>query len=185
MTTDITFSLIRIACLTWLLFWIWSARGVKRTERSESFWSGLSHRLALMCGMVLIYIGPGPRWIPRSEAVNLFAVALTWGGVLFSIWARAILGRNWSSSVTLKQEHELISTGPYSKVRNPIYTGMLLGGFGVVVAIGTAGAVAGYLIAFAALVRKSLIEERMLTTHFGEAYIAYRRRTKLLIPYVF
>jgi protein-S-isoprenylcysteine O-methyltransferase Ste14 len=43
----------------------------------------------------------------------------------------------------------------------------------------------GYLIAFAALLRKSLIEQRMLTAHFGEAYNTYRRRTKLLIPYVF
>jgi protein-S-isoprenylcysteine O-methyltransferase Ste14 len=176
---------MRIACFTWLLFWIWSSRGVKRTARRESFWSGLSHRLALMCGMILIYTGRGPRLIPQSEAINLFAVALTWGGVLFSIWARAILGRNWSSSVTLKQEHELISTGPYSKVRNPIYTGMLLGGLGIVVAVGTAGAIVGYLIAFAALLRKSLIEQRMLTAHFGEAYNTYRRRTKLLIPYVF
>lgn len=135
--------------------------------------------------MILVYIGPGARLIPQSEAVNLFAVALTWAGVLFSIWARAILGRNWSSSVTLKQEHELISTGPYSKVRNPIYTGMLLGGLGIVIAIGTSGAIVGYLIAFAALLRKSLIEETMLTAHFGDRYTAYRRRTKLLIPYVF
>ena len=138
-----------------------------------------------MCGMVLIYIGAGPRWLPPSEVLNLFAVILTWAGVLFSIWARAILGRNWSSSVTLKKEHELILTGPYSKVRNPIYTGMLLCGLGVVVATGTMDAAAGYLIAFAALLRKSLIEQRMLTAHFGEEYSAYRRKTKLLIPYVF
>jgi len=48
-------------------------------------------------------------------------------GLTFSIWARRRLGRNWSGTVTLKKNHELIRTGLYRWVRHPIYTGLLIG----------------------------------------------------------
>jgi protein-S-isoprenylcysteine O-methyltransferase Ste14 len=167
-----------------MLFWLWSARGAKRTERRESWASRLSYILLSMLGLAIMTLA-GPRIFPASEATNFLAVALTWAGLLFSIWARAILGRNWSGTVTLKENHELISTGPYRFVRNPIYTGMLLAGMGGAIAIDTLPAGVGYAIVFAALVRKSVIEQRMLTAHFGAAYNEYRSRTKLLVPYLF
>lgn len=186
MNIHLTFSLIRIAWFTWLLFWIWSARGAKRTERSESTASRLSYLLLVFVGLIIMSFSRfGPQIIPNSEPLNLLGAVLTWAGVLFSIWARAILGGNWSGAVTLKQNHELISTGPYRLVRNPIYAGMLLAGIGLVVALGSLEALAGYLVVFAALIWKSRMEQRMLATRFGDAYTGYRKRTKLLIPYVF
>ena len=44
----------------------------------------------------------------------------------FTVWARIVLGRNWSGIVTVKQDHELITAGPYRWVRHPIYTGLLI-----------------------------------------------------------
>jgi len=57
-------------------------------------------------------------------------------GLLFSVWARRYLGRNWSRAVTIKKDHELITSGPYSLVRHPIYTGLLVGLFGCALAVG-------------------------------------------------
>ena len=56
-------------------------------------------------------------------------------GLLFAVWAREHLGSNWSRSVTIKQGHELITTGPYAVVRHPIYTGILAGFLGTAIAL--------------------------------------------------
>jgi protein-S-isoprenylcysteine O-methyltransferase Ste14 len=47
-------------------------------------------------------------------------------GLSLSVFARFVLGRNWSSAVAVKQEHELVQAGPYRVVRHPIYSGFLL-----------------------------------------------------------
>ena len=57
-------------------------------------------------------------------------------GLAFAVWARVYLGRNWSGTVTVKQDHELIRSGPYGFVRHPIYTGLLLAMLGTAIAIG-------------------------------------------------
>jgi hypothetical protein len=60
---------------------------------------------------------------------------VTIAGLLFAIWAREHLGSNWSRSVTIKQGHELITSGPYAVVRHPIYTGILTGFLSMAIAI--------------------------------------------------
>jgi hypothetical protein len=62
--------------------------------------------------------------------------ALTALGLSFTSWARVHLGRNWSGTVTLKDDHALIRTGPYRRVRHPIYSGALLALAGTVLAVG-------------------------------------------------
>ncbi len=53
-------------------------------------------------------------------------MGLTAVGIAFALWARLWIGRNWSGTITIKDQHELIQRGPYSLVRHPIYTGLLL-----------------------------------------------------------
>jgi len=89
---------------------------------------------------------------------------LTFAGIAFAIWARMLLGRNWSSDVTLKRDHELIVAGPYRWVRHPIYTAVPLAG--------------------AAFWRKLKIEEAVMRRRFGETYAHYAKRVPALIPFV-
>ncbi len=124
------------------------------------------------------------RVIPATTWAGALSVAVTALGVAFAIWARAMLGRNWSGTVTLKQDHELVERGPYAIVRHPIYTGFLVALVGVALALGTVralAAIAGVAIAFALKVR---VEERFLGEQFGDAHAAYRRRVRALIPYL-
>ena len=103
---------------------------------------------------------------------------------LFAIWARNVLGRNWSGIVTLKQDHELIRTGPYRYVRHPIYTGLLIAFAGSAIARGEWRGLLALAIAFVALWRKLKLEEQWMIETFGDAYRRYRDEVRALIPFV-
>jgi protein-S-isoprenylcysteine O-methyltransferase Ste14 len=94
------------------------------------------------------------------------------------------LGKNWSGTVTIKEGHELIMSGPYAVVRHPIYTGLLLAFLGSALARGDWRAVLAFALAAAALWRKLRFEERWMRAQFGDAYAAYARRVSALVPFV-
>jgi protein-S-isoprenylcysteine O-methyltransferase Ste14 len=110
-----------------------------------------------------------------------FAVAL-W---LFRISHKA-LGRNWSITLEIRHEHELVCTGPYAFVRHPMYTSFLLVALAQALllsnwVVGLAGLM-GFAILFVLRVRQ---EERMMLAKFGLPYRAYMERTKRIIPYLY
>uniref|UniRef100_Q02AE1 Isoprenylcysteine carboxyl methyltransferase n=1 Tax=Solibacter usitatus (strain Ellin6076) TaxID=234267 RepID=Q02AE1_SOLUE len=122
--------------------------------------------------------------LPFPLAVKWFGVILTFAGAGFAIWARFILGGNWSASVTVKRDHTLICSGPYGIVRHPIYTGLLLAALGAAIAFADLKSfLAPPLLAFAWR-RKSLVEEEFMRNEFGDEYRAYATRVKALIPFV-
>ena len=111
-------------------------------------------------------------------------MALTAARLLFAVWARQYLGSNWSGTVSIKKDHQLITNGPYALVRHPIYTGVLLALVGSGMAIGEWRAVLGLALASLALWRKLRLEERLMHQQFGAAYQAYCWRVPALIPFV-
>jgi protein-S-isoprenylcysteine O-methyltransferase Ste14 len=117
--------------------------------------------------------------------MNLVGLVLTVLGLLLAIWARVVLGGNWSGSVTFKEDHELIVRGPYALVRHPIYTALLLMYLGTELAIGTVGGLVGWPIFFLSFWIKFRQEEALMIAHFGEQYSVYRKRVRALIPFVF
>ncbi len=177
--------------LVWLLYWRISAADLKHESRHESPWSRAAHLVPLLITAILLAIrghsGDGwwfQRFLPYNNLNFWLGALLTAIGVAFACWARAHLGRNWSATVSVKQDHELIRTGPYALVRHPIYTGMLLAILGTAITIGQWRAVLALLIAFASLWRKLRLEERYMSETFGEEYQRYRAHTKALIPYL-
>ena len=123
--------------------------------------------------------------IPQTDAILVPAAILCLCGLGFCLWARAVLGRNWSGTVTLKENHELIVRGPYRLVRHPIYTAML----GKLIATGIVMtrwsvlivAVAIFLVGTFIRIR---FEERLLSEAFGERFAEWRSRVPGLIPFV-
>jgi len=180
--------LIGLLWLAWGLYWMLRAAGAKATARRESPGSRVAHVAPLILGGILIgwHNMPWP-WLrqrlwPQSFEIYGVGMVLLVAGLLFSVWAREYLGRNWSGTVTVKQDHELIRTGPYAYVRHPIYTGGLTAVLGTAVASGTLRAFIGLLIIAIALVRKLRIEERFMAETFPGTYPAYKREVPALIP---
>ena len=181
-------ALIGVLWLGWLLYWGISALKAKTTQRRESPVSRATHVLPLLLGAALLGWHVWGQWLeqrlwPRSLVVYWLGVALLTAGLAFAIWARSHLGGNWSGSVTVKQGHELIRSGPYRWVRHPIYTGIITALLGTAIASGTLRAALGFLIITLALLRKLRIEERFMQETFPEEYPHYRATVPALIPF--
>ena len=178
--------------LAWGLYWWWSARDVKRVRRRESRPSRAAHLLplAIAAALLALPLPPGGprliegRWLAGGPVPDLVGTGLVAAGLALSVWARTLLGGNWSATVTLKEGHEIVRAGPYRLVRHPIYTGLLLGFVGTAVVLGERRGLIAVAIAAGALWRKLRLEERWLTEEFGARYEDYRRQTRALIPFI-
>jgi protein-S-isoprenylcysteine O-methyltransferase Ste14 len=94
------------------------------------------------------------------------------------------LGRLWSASVTRKEDHRVVDSGPYAIVRHPIYTGLLIAAVATAVIKGTPIAFVGVVLMTIAFVIKGRLEENFLREELGrEAYDAYRKRVPMLVPF--
>src|SRR5262245_36044878 len=119
---------------------------------------------------------------PQTVVVGVFADLVTFLGLVISLWARIVLGGNWSANVAFKEQHELIERGPYAYVRHPIYTGTLLMLLGFVIWRGTLTGFILFAIVVVGIRMKARQEEDLLTKHFEKSYPAYKARVKALIP---
>ena len=107
--------------------------------------------------------------LPLSST-GVFAWAMVWlaaAGFLFAWWARIYLGRLWSGSITRKEGHRVVDTGPYRFVRHPIYTGIIIAGIATAAVNGTLRGVIGAVLLIVGYWLKARIEERFLRSELG------------------
>ena len=172
------------------VYWWAMSRDVKETEREEPASSRITRLVLIICAFALLWLPRVPlsllneRFLPLGIWCFWSGAAITAGGLLFSVWARRHLGKNWSQAVTLKEDHELITTGPYALVRHPIYTGLLLGFIGCAVARGEWRGLIAVALVFVALWRKLRLEEKWMRAQFGASYETYSRHVEALVPYI-
>jgi protein-S-isoprenylcysteine O-methyltransferase Ste14 len=182
--------IIRVCWIIFVLVWLLGAVSTKRTIYRESSAERAGYWLVLVIGYFLVIKSgslPSPlNWliVSHTSLSTSIGVFLCVSGLLFAIWARVILGRNWSGVITLKEGHELIERGPYRVVRHPIYTGILAMFAGTAIALGYFGGFLGLLLVFVSFWLKLKREEDLMLKHFPDKYAAYRRRTKRIIPFL-
>jgi protein-S-isoprenylcysteine O-methyltransferase Ste14 len=180
---------IGLLWLAWAVYWLISSVRIKAAVRRESLASRLAHLIPLFVGAVLLGFRDLPwgaldaRLWPRSLTAYCIGVALLVAGLAFACWARVHLGRNWSGSVTVKKDHELIRTGPYAYVRHPIYTGLITAVLGTALASGTVRAALGLVIITLSLLRKLRTEEAFMRETFPGEYQRYSAEVPALIPF--
>ena len=189
----ITFgALIMGLWLTFLTYWFVSAMRVKRSV-SGTWWRGAVFRAAIAGGIVLLLRESLRehvwRHVPHVET-NVSPIAASVGvvvcalGIGIAIWGRTYIGRNWGPPMSLREGHELVTSGPYAFVRHPIYTGILVAVVGTVLVewFPWILLLAAFFVYF---VYAAKVEERSMTGRFPNEYPNYMNRTKMLIPFLF
>lgn len=175
-----------------ILYWTISAISAKQVQSQEPFIKRfLYYWLPLMVSLALL--GPGKwfgdsilreKFIEHTDTVGLIGLTLAAIGAGIALWSRILLGRNWSLAVQQKEGHELIKSGPYSLVRHPIYSGLLLLFSGHALIVGDYRAILAVIIVFASFWLKLKKEETVLRHAFGERYVLYQKETKAIIPFI-
>jgi len=158
-------------------------RGATRVKRDRGsgaliiFTVFVSIILALSLGYA--GVGPLPDWVFYP---GIFLMLL---GVVVRQWAIAVLGRFFSLTVRVAEDHRVVVRGPYRLVRHPSYTGVLITFIGLALAVQSSGALLVLLAVFSVSYGYRMrVEERVLQSELGQDYAEYMKRTKRLIPFL-
>jgi protein-S-isoprenylcysteine O-methyltransferase Ste14 len=177
-------ALTSFVAIAWVVFWVYwmvSAAGAKRGSRPRL---AVVPRLVIMALVILfVSVFKGHRLSVHNPVLHVVGLIFLLSGLALAVWARVYLGSNWGMPMTQKDEPELVTSGPYTLVRHPIYSGLLLA------ALGTSLTVSLYwLLALVVLgayfIYSATVEEKIMTASFPTAYPSYRTKTKMLIPFV-
>ena len=173
----------------WLILVAYWTYGYFGNKRSEYVWRPAWRAAAIVAFIAMVVAlleipAMGTRVFRPPEPVVWAGLAVCASGIGFAIWARRTLGRNWSGAIAIKEGHELITSGPYRLVRHPIYTGLLVGLAGTVMGSGRVRELLILAAAVLAVWFKLSVEEKLMLRRFPEAYPQYRKRTKVIIPFV-
>jgi protein-S-isoprenylcysteine O-methyltransferase Ste14 len=120
-----------------------------------------------------------PEW---SFYPGIFLMVL---GILLRQWAIFLLGGFFTTTVGVQKNQKVVDYGPYRFIRHPAYTGLLLFGIGLVVALQSWGGILVILVIFGLAIGYRIhVEEKVLVSELGDDYIEYMKKTKRLIPFV-
>lgn len=182
---------LQIVSCFWIVlgvYWAVSALRQKPTKKEEHFIERLWHLVPVMVAFFLLsrsdasYGWLGLRFVPASGTLSLLGLVLAGAGVAFAIWARWHLGANWSAVVSIREEHDLIRTGPYRAVRHPIYTGLLLAIMGTVLIVGEFRGLLAFAMVLAPFYLKARKEDAWLAREFGETFAGHAKQTGMFLP---
>jgi protein-S-isoprenylcysteine O-methyltransferase Ste14 len=188
---------ITVVSYIWGIFWIyWILAAIKTRSnvKKESSGQRSIQRVVHLIFVIISYaitffqfknIFLWDRIIPNYEYVEYIGIAILVFSLLFAIWARIVLGRNWSGAIQKVEGQRLVCSGPYKYIRNPIYTGIVCGFFGTFITLGSLASIMGFCIILITYIIKINREQRFLILEFGEEYEKYIKKSWALIPYIF
>ena len=170
----------------WVAFWIYwlvASVGVKAGQTRWTRFAGIRLGIVLIVLLLLRVKGFKTHATTSDPWLEGIGLAVYLAGLALAVWARVYIGRNWGMPMTQKVDPELVTTGPYRRVRHPIYSGIILAMIGTAIAVSLYWLVAvvvlgGYFI------YSATVEERYLAERFPDSYPEYKRSTKMLIPFI-
>jgi protein-S-isoprenylcysteine O-methyltransferase len=181
------------AIFIWLVYALWfvlvlyltiSAIGVKEETQGH-----LSQSLGLMFAIIAAFLLPHlpifhfVNFAPVNPVLSIIGLILCATGMVILVLGRRYLGRNWSQTVAVKKDHELVTTGPYRYIRHPMYAGGLLASIGSAIVAGGAWIFLLVILGSLFLWRVGA-EDRLMAKQFPNEFPDYQKRTKALIPFV-
>jgi protein-S-isoprenylcysteine O-methyltransferase Ste14 len=184
MHTTVFIWLIYASWAVLVVYLIVAAKGAKR-DTQDHLLQSLGLAVAILAAFLLPHLAMFQfvNFAPVNAVASTIGVIVTAAGIAFFVWGRQQLGRNWSQTVSAKEGHELVATGPYRHVRHPMYAG------GIVACVGSAIVAGGafvFLLIFLTpiFIWRAGAEDRLLARQFPNEFAAYKARTKALIPFV-
>jgi protein-S-isoprenylcysteine O-methyltransferase Ste14 len=182
--------LLSLIWLAWVVSWVaasfWSGRTKTHVPTVDSW----AYQLPVVLGSIMLLpiteriLGARQLWHLGNGGTYVIAVIVALG-LCFTWWGRIHLGRLWSNSITQKEDHRIVDTGPYALVRHPIYTGQIIGLLASGLAIATWTAMLGVVLISLGEWQKARMEERFLSVELGtEAYATYCRRVPMIVPFL-
>jgi protein-S-isoprenylcysteine O-methyltransferase Ste14 len=185
---------LRIESMMWCaitLYWIVSALFVKKTVKRQPAADRMVYIICVLFAFCLLFENFFPFSIlyrpvfSQSEIWKMTGLVLCAAGLIFALTARIYLGENWSGTITIKKDHQLVQTGPYRISRNPIYTGFLTAFAGCAMSLGQIRGWLGILFLLAAMLIKIKKEEEFMQQVFGDSFQSYKSKVKKLIPGIY
>lgn len=180
--------IVRDLWIVFAVYWLAGSLTVNKMRKREPVLQRLSYVLIVLVGLFLLF-GAGARFgflnrtfVEPQSWIGALAVSLTALGIGFAIWARHHIGRYWSGSVSLREGHQLIRTGPYSHIRHPIYAGILVAVAGTLLLGRRYIDLAAFAVVLLGLTVKAKREEALLAGEFGAAFEEHRRHTGFFLP---
>lgn len=173
------------------IYWIVSALFVKKTIKRQPAPERLVYIICVLIAFTLLfenYISFAFLYRPvlfQSEIWKMAGLIICAAGLIFSLTARIYLGENWSGTITIKKNHQLIQSGPYRITRNPIYTGFLIAFAGCAISLGQTRGWLGIIFLLAAMLVKIKKEEEFMNEVFGTSFQSYKAKVKRLIPGIY
>ncbi|WP_339035197.1 isoprenylcysteine carboxylmethyltransferase family protein [Bradyrhizobium symbiodeficiens] len=189
-TTAWPTELLALVWLAFLVSWVGASFWQGRTKKQVMTLESQRYRLPILIGGILYtpwvaqLLGWKPLWVLGNTGIYIAAI-LSAAGIAFAWWGRLHLGKFWSNTITHKEDHRVIDTGPYGIVRHPIYTGLIFGMLVTGVAIGLVTTILGAILISLGMWQKGRMEEVFLSKELGEdSYGAYCRRVPMIIPFL-
>ena len=173
------------------IYWLISSFAVKKTIRRQP---GSGRILYIICVLTAFTFLFGNYFsidfldkqvFPQTQIWRITGVIFCALGLAFSLTARIWLGENWSGRITVKENHELIQSGPYAVTRNPIYTGFLLAFIGCSMTLGQVKGYIGIIFLIVCILIKTFQEEMFMQEVFGGKFTAYKSKVRRLIPFIY
>jgi protein-S-isoprenylcysteine O-methyltransferase Ste14 len=154
----------------------------------EGRWSLLLRPVVFlfMLGLVVLYLiepsGSDGLYLPLPSFVRFGGVLLGIAGVVYLVWVHRTLGIQWSTTLQFKEDHTLITSGPYKYIRHPMYASLFLFFVGLSIISSFWPFIVLVAITLLFFVRIMGREESMMIDQFGEAYQVYMKRTGRFLP---
>lgn len=159
-------------------------RGLSGPAGSAEWWAGVLFGAALVAGV----LGPvagllGVAELPVASWVHVLGVVITLVGIAGTFQTQLAMGTNWRVGVDQSERTDLVTSGPFAVVRNPIFTAMLITGAGLVLVVPNVVAVLGWILLLVAIeMQVRVVEEPYLRRLHADTYVTYQSRVGRFLP---
>jgi protein-S-isoprenylcysteine O-methyltransferase Ste14 len=165
----------------------------ERRGRAWPLWTQVAIVLLglVLCGGMFYFL-----WIPlfaipapTALVMKIVGLVLYLAGCAFVLWARRTLGEMWgistSRNVRLRDDHQIVQSGPYAFVRNPMYFGWWVAMVGLLLLYPVWMVLLMLIFSVLAFIGRARREDAALAERFGKAWAEYKKHTRFLIPLIY